>query len=50
MIVSKLKKKLLTKWFIQWVRTEEDYEALDLTKQMIEQRQDVLEPPLPPGS
>jgi len=36
--MNKLKKKLLTKWFTEWLNTETDVELLDLTKLAIHNR------------
>ena len=32
------KRKLLTKWFVEWLDSEKDTELLDMTKLMIERR------------
>jgi hypothetical protein len=44
MITYRYKRKLLTKWFLEWVNEEEDYETLELSRQIIEERQDILQP------
>jgi len=36
--MNKLKKKLLTKWFFEWLNSETDVETLEVTKVAIEQR------------
>lgn len=36
--MNKLKKKLLTKWFFEWLGAETDVETLEMTKVAIEQR------------
>lgn len=36
--MNKLKKKLLTKWFFEWLGAETDVETLEVTKMAIEQR------------
>ena len=36
--MNKLKKKLLTKWFFEWLNSETDVETLEVTKIAIEQR------------
>jgi hypothetical protein len=41
------KRKLLTKWFLEWVNTEDDYETLELSRQVIEERQNLIQPPPP---
>lgn len=33
--IQKIKQKLLTKWFTEWVNTEEDLETLSMTSSMI---------------
>ena len=33
--ISKIKSKLLTKWFTEWVRNEYDLEMLKMTRSMI---------------
>jgi hypothetical protein len=33
--INKIKAKLLTKWFTEWVRNEYDLEMLKMTKSMI---------------
>ena len=42
---KKIKSKILTYLFNDWVKTEEDIETLQLTKMMIENRADVICPP-----
>jgi hypothetical protein len=44
MVFYRYKRKLLTKWFLEWVNEEEDYETLELSRQIIEERQDILQP------
>jgi hypothetical protein len=41
-MVTKIKSKLLTKWFTEWVAEEFDVETLQLTQGLIEQRVTVL--------
>lgn len=41
-MLSKYKTRLLTKWFVEWVFNETDVEALEASRQLIEQQQDVL--------
>jgi len=36
--MNKIKKKLLTKWFFEWLNSETDVETLEVTKIAIEQR------------
>jgi hypothetical protein len=36
--MNKLKKKLLTKWFMEWVKTETDVETLQATTMFIRNR------------
>jgi hypothetical protein len=36
--MNALKRKLLTKWFVEWLDSEQDTELLDMTKLMIERR------------
>jgi hypothetical protein len=36
--MNKLKKKLLTKWFFEWLGSETDVETLEMTKLAIEKR------------
>jgi hypothetical protein len=36
--MNKLKRKLLTKWFFEWLGSETDVEALDLTMVAIKKR------------
>lgn len=47
MITYRYKRRLLTKWFLEWVNEEEDYETLELSRQIIEERQDLLQPKPP---
>jgi len=42
MTYKKLKSRLLTKWFVEWVHTESDVEVLEIGRKLIEQQQDVL--------
>lgn len=55
-MLSKIKSKLLTKLFIEWVNDEYDVELLEASKVMIQQRQDAVNllaykanPPTPIG-
>ena len=41
-MLGKIKSKLLTKLFIEWVNGEFDVELLETSKVMIQQRQDVV--------
>ena len=41
-MIKKLKSDLLTYLFKDWVKNETDEETLQITKQMIEQRQDIV--------
>ena len=41
-MLGKIKSKLLTKLFIEWVNDEYDVELLEASKVMIQQRQDVV--------
>ena len=41
-MLGKIKSKLLTKLFIEWVNDEFDVELLETSKVMIQQRQDVV--------
>lgn len=36
--MNKLKKKLLTKWFFEWLNSETDVETIEVTKVALEQR------------
>lgn len=36
--MNKLKKKLLTKWFMEWVKIEDDVETLQTTTMFIRNR------------
>jgi hypothetical protein len=36
--MNALKRRLLTKWFVEWLDSEKDMELLDMTKLMIERR------------
>lgn len=40
--MNKIKSKLLTRLFTEWVTTESDLETLELSKVMIQSRQDLL--------
>ena len=42
--MNKFKSKLLTKWFVEWVATECDYETLEASRMLIEQKQEFLQP------
>jgi hypothetical protein len=55
-MIDKIKSKLLTKLFIDWVSQEYDVELLEASKVMIQQRQDTVStladkanPPTPIG-
>ena len=55
-MIDKLKSKLLTKLFIDWVNQEYDVELLEASKVMIQQRQETVNflsakanPPTPIG-
>ena len=55
-MLDKIKSKLLTKLFIDWVNQEYDVELLEASKVMIQQRQDTVntlaakaDPPTPIG-
>ena len=55
-MLDKIKSKLLTKLFIDWVNDEFDVELLEASKVMIQQRQDAVNllaykanPPMPIG-
>ena len=55
-MIDKIKSKLLTKLFIDWVNQEFDVELLEASKVMIQQRQDAVntlsakaDPPTPIG-
>lgn len=41
-MIDKIKSKLLTKLFIDWVNQEFDVELLEASKVMIQQRQDIV--------
>jgi len=41
---KQVKSHLLTKWFVEWVHNENDIETLEFTRQLIESRQDQIEP------
>ena len=41
-MLGKIKSKLLTKLFIEWVNDEFDVELLETSKVMLQQRQDVV--------
>jgi hypothetical protein len=40
--MNKFKSKLLTKLFVEWVASENDFETLELSKSLIQTRQDFL--------
>ena len=42
---KQVKSRLLTKWFVEWVHNENDIETLEFTRQLIESRQNQIEPP-----
>ena len=42
-IVKKIKSKLLTKLFVEWVRESKDVEALQFSKELISNRMDVVD-------
>ena len=41
---KQVKSRLLTKWFVEWISNEDDIETLELTRQLIVQRQDQIVP------
>lgn len=41
---KQVKSRLLTKWFVEWVHNENDIETLEFTRQLIESRQNQIEP------
>ena len=41
---KQVKSRLLTKWFVEWISNENDIETLELTRQLIVQRQDQIVP------
>ena len=43
--MNKIKKKLLTKWFFEWLNSETDVETLEVTKIAIEQRRMMIAGP-----
>jgi hypothetical protein len=43
-MLKKIKSQLLTKWFVEWVNNESDIDTLELTRQMIESRQNQISP------
>ena len=43
-MINKLKSKLLTKLFVEWVKNEIDIETLEMSRSMIEQRQNIINP------
>ena len=42
-LVKKIKSKLLTKLFVEWVRESKDIEALQFSKELISNRMDVVD-------
>ena len=42
-LVKKMKSKLLTKLFVEWVRESKDIEALQFSKELISNRMDVVD-------
>ena len=42
-IVKKIKSKLLTKLFVEWVKESKDIEALQFSKELISNRMDVVD-------
>ena len=42
-LVKKLKGKLLTKLFVEWVKESKDVEALQFSKELISNRLDVVD-------
>lgn len=42
-LVKKVKSKLLTKLFVEWVRESKDVEALQFSKELISNRLDVVD-------
>jgi len=44
--MNKIKRKLLTKWFFEWLWSETDVETLEMTKVAIEKRRYQIEGPI----
>lgn len=44
--MNKIKRKLLTKWFFEWLGSETDVETLEMTKMAIEKRRYQIEGPI----
>lgn len=42
-LVKKVKSKLLTKLFVEWVKESKDVEALQFSKELIDSRIDVVD-------
>ena len=42
--MNRFKTKILTKLFVEWLGTENDYEALEFSRMLIEQKQHFLQP------
>jgi len=42
-LVKKVKSKLLTKLFVEWVRESKDVEALQFSKELISNRLDIVD-------
>ena len=42
-LIKKVKSKLLTKLFVEWVRESKDVEALQFSKELISNRLDVVD-------
>ena len=42
-LIKKMKSKLLTKLFVEWVRESKDVEALQFSKELISNRMDVVD-------
>ena len=42
-LIKKVKSKLLTKLFVEWVRESKDVEALQFSKELIDSRIDVVD-------
>jgi hypothetical protein len=42
-LIKKMKSKLLTKLFVEWVRESKDIEALQFSKELISNRMDVVD-------
>ena len=42
-LIKKVKSKLLTKLFVEWVKESKDVEALQFSKELISNRMDVVD-------